>query len=274
MLKISKWIKIAINLDEAYKLFNLNRNSTINDLRTVYRDYSLKYHPDHGGDKTKMSMINQAKDLIENDINKKQKKISIQDNIENIKHIITSNFTQWKKYLSKYMDSNFKLTFDEKIEDVFYTVIVNLTSESSSFIIKLRCFDPYGKVAIHYNVKHNQQTIVPENNRRLSLTDLMNPEFFFPDNVMRILYPIIITDNFEIANKEKVVDLILALGAKKIDERTFQLGGKIIQRNNTKVFKTPSWTVHDNGNTKIYIETFDTISMGKNIKAMLKHIKE
>ena len=76
-----------MNIDEALRLLNLNRDYTEDDLKREYRKLVMKYHPDKNGDKDKTfyeektKLLNEAKDILTK--NFKERNITQQGTTDN-----------------------------------------------------------------------------------------------------------------------------------------------------------------------------------------------
>jgi len=306
MIKIANWLKKAMSLDEAYRLFNLDRKSfDLNELKKTYREYVKMYHPDHGGDQKKMSIINQARDLIENhilsmhmnpetyDVQSKsdllkemtERSNNIEDQINNIKNI-------WIKFLNRYVKGTCHVTIDKNIDSIYFVLIVTLKFDDVSFEVRVKSFNTSGKTYLNYNskMKYKNQiiTLISENNRRITAGDLDKPEYFFPEKKLHHYFPIIISDDYEIAERNKVISVLKDLGAVKINENSYQIflndGNYVVVKKEVgKLIKTPTWTlygIYDKKHNqkqqlvKPYIETFNKLNMGKNILQMVEDIKK
>jgi len=304
MKKISKWVKQAMSLQEAYKLFNLDEKSfDLNELKRIYHRYVLMYHPDHGGDAKKMTLITQAKDLIENHIlsfymgehqpslNKEEMLKEMTTRVDDVKQVVNKIKHIWVKYLNKYIAGQCTIHVDEIIEPIYFTITVALKFETVSFIVKLKSFNLIGKIYLNYNCKmilDKEYFIVKENNRRITISDLDQPEYFFPNAILHKFFPIIQNNNFTISGRQKVISLLKELGAIPINELAYQIeignGNYIIVRCDTgKLFKTPTWTlygIYDKNHKQIqektvpYIETFDPIFSHNNIPKLINDIKK
>ena len=74
-----------MNIDEALKILNLNRNYSEEDLKREYRRLVMKYHPDKHGDKDKRfyeektKLLNEAKNILSKNL--KDLNINSQGNI-------------------------------------------------------------------------------------------------------------------------------------------------------------------------------------------------
>jgi curved DNA-binding protein CbpA len=64
----ARWlVRLAyeFSLDEAYKFMGLSPGASPDDIKTAYRNLTLKYHPDRGGDPEDMKRLNAAREVIE-----------------------------------------------------------------------------------------------------------------------------------------------------------------------------------------------------------------
>lgn len=104
------WGDNKMNIDEALKLLNLNRNYTEDDLKRQYRRLILEYHPDKHNDEEKniyeekTKLLNQAKEILSK-------------NLKNRKLVNTKNDTFYS-YREDIMDTWFNM--DKEKYDAFY----------------------------------------------------------------------------------------------------------------------------------------------------------
>lgn len=104
------WGDNKMNIDEALKLLNLNRNYTEVDLKRQYRRLILEYHPDKHNDEEKniyeekTKLLNQAKEILSK-------------NLKNRKLVNTKNDTFYS-YREDIMDTWFNM--DKEKYDAFY----------------------------------------------------------------------------------------------------------------------------------------------------------
>ena len=60
-----------MTVKEAIEIFNLEQNYTEEEVRAAYKRLMQKNHPDSGGSNYLASQINQAKDILLGELNKK-----------------------------------------------------------------------------------------------------------------------------------------------------------------------------------------------------------
>ena len=90
-----------------YKILNIDKNSSQEDIKKSFRKLSMKYHPDkNNGEDSKMKEITEAYNII-GDTNKK-KRYDLEQNMPNPEDIINANLINKLKKSDFFNDSYFK----------------------------------------------------------------------------------------------------------------------------------------------------------------------
>lgn len=156
-----------LNLSDAMQLFDIEKVPDENELKSLYRKMSIKYHPDKGGSDELMKDVNQAYDILKKNIgvgsiqnkarNKarnraeeiKQQEAKNKVHFRAMEDLFNRSFNEQelKKYLQKFTSEELHIDkqqpdFD-KIKDYewysfrYYHVIVNIHNENNTLVFHI-----------------------------------------------------------------------------------------------------------------------------------------
>lgn len=125
------------SLSECYEILNLNEDASYQDVKNAYKNLVFKYHPDKGGDVTKMAEINYAFRYLK-------------DNVD---------FSKTEKNNSQYHNFNSEISLDEALN------IFSFSRNNVSF----------DKIKLRYNQYINQNELYFKDNPQI--LDRINKAF-------------------------------------------------------------------------------------------------
>lgn len=252
--------KIAMTLDQAYKVFDLPVGTIDqNMIKRKYRQLAIENHPDRGGSNEKMKLINEAKDRLDrvteaeaaktDRMNKwreeKQKRQeqtqSREKELKKYSQDIQRKMANLKdKYIKHFKDvsgQDYKMLVKENIHSE-YNGSINLdykfkADDGSQFQLKLDYSFGYGDIGKPENIWYEAYFYSDMKENRLhqkrfvKIKDesvLDKPETFFPKKkITTILSRSKTSDPTLLKRKDAIAVLEREFGAKYIDKDTYRI---------------------------------------------------
>jgi len=292
----------SITLEAAYKILGLPyKLKNIDELKKHYHDLTLIYHPDRpNGNSKMMAIINCAQDLIEDFICSdilQPESTNVLENFETVKNAIIKKQNIIIRYLDDYVCSQTApiVSFEESVDQnaAMFSITTHIAFQEIEFVFKIKSLSASAsKIFLHFNSKYIkngfQQILVHENNRRISVEDISQPEFFFPENELYKLFPPDLP-TYSIAGMKAASTIFQSIDAQRLNSTSFKIDLDsdryiIVHKNVDAILKTPTWSIYGIYNSRHeivqeittipYIETFDSISIGGNLNKLLQDIQK
>jgi DnaJ-class molecular chaperone len=151
--------KIYINLNmDYYKILNLDKNASDNDIKKAYHNLALKYHPDKsGGDDTKFKEINGAYEVLSDPVKKRDYDNPPQQADFNIFESLFRNFGQRSQQYNPENSrrNNINYILNIQLRDIYTgldkTLKIKVKRECMS--CKLRCLICNGNGVIQQTIQ-------------------------------------------------------------------------------------------------------------------------